>query len=143
LQCFDLKRLDRAVSDFNIGLTLVINATWMVPSPKSISGALAWPLSGWQLSTIFKANDGVPFTALFGTGGDPTGTLSGDDYAYPDRVLGCNPIDLNFRKNPNGPLYVNSTCFAVPTAPNAAFYNAAPPLGCHPAFGDPTRLQKA
>jgi Carboxypeptidase regulatory-like domain/TonB-dependent Receptor Plug Domain/TonB dependent receptor len=141
LQWFDLKRLDRAVSDFNIGRTLVINATWMVPSPKSISGALAWPLSGWQLSTIFKANDGVPFTALFGTGGDPTGTLSGDDYAYPDRVLGCNPIDLNFRKNPNGPLYVNSTCFAVPTAPNAAFYNAAPPLGCDPGFGDPTLLQ--
>jgi hypothetical protein len=128
LQWFDLKRLDRAVSDFNVAKTFVINGTWMVPNPKSLSKALAWPLSGWQLSTIFKANDGVPFTTLFGTGGDPTGTLSGDDYAYPERVIGCNPIDLNFRKQPV-PLYVNPSCFSVPSAPNMAYWQA----NCDPA----------
>jgi hypothetical protein len=135
LQWFDLKHLTRALSDFNVGRTLVINATWLVPSPKSLSGALAWPLSGWQLSTIIKANDGVPFSALFGTGGDPSGTNTSDDYAFPNRVAGCNPVNLNFRNNPKGPLYVNPNCFAVPAAPNLAFFNAAPPLGCDPAFG--------
>jgi hypothetical protein len=130
LDWFDL-RLTRAPSDFNIGRTLVINAKWLVPSPKSLSGAAAWPLSGWELSTVFKANDGVPFSALFGaqTGADPRGTLSNDDYAYPSVVPGCNPIDLNFRND--GMLYIkpNSGCFTVPQAPNQAFWTA----NCDPA----------
>jgi hypothetical protein len=93
---------------------------------------MAWPLSGWQLSTVFKANDGVPFSALFGAqGADPRGSLSSDDYAYPSGVAGCNPIDLNFRKDKAGPLYINpnSTCFTVPQAPNQAFWTA----NCDPA----------
>ena len=130
LDWFDLKRLTRGVSDYNVGRTLVINATWLVPSPKSISGALAWPLSGWQLSTVFKANDGIPFSALLGAqGADPRGTLSGDDYAYPNVVPGCNPIDLNFHSNPKGPLYIKPGCFTVPVAPNQAFWTA----NCDPA----------
>jgi hypothetical protein len=134
--------LTRGVSDFNVGRTLVISGTWMVPSPKSISGALAWPLSGWQLSTIFKANDGIPFSALFGAQGpDPRGTLSSDDYAYPNVVPGCNPIDLNFHNNPNGPIYIKPGCFTVPVAPSPAFWTAncdpAPPsVGAALAPGD-------
>ncbi len=124
LDWWDL-RLTRGLSDYNVGRTLVINATWLVPSPKSVSGAMAWPLSGWQLSTVFKANDGVPFSALFGAQGpDPRGTLSSDDYAYPSSVSGCNPIDLNFRSNPNGPLYLKSGCYTVPMAPTQAFWTA-------------------
>jgi len=129
LDWWDL-RLSRGLSDYNVGRTLVINATWLVPSPKSLSGPLAWPLSGWQLSVVFKANDGVPFSALFGAqGSDPRGTLSSDDYAYPSIVPGCNPIDLNFRNN--GGLYINpkTSCFTVPVAPSQAFWNA----NCDPA----------
>jgi hypothetical protein len=124
--------LSRGLSDYNVGRTLVINATWLVPSPKSLSGAIAWPLSGWQLSSVFKTNDGVPFSALFGAqGGDPRGTLSSDDYGYPSAVPGCNPIDLNFRNDKTNPLYINptSSCFTVPMAPNQAFWTA----NCDPA----------
>jgi hypothetical protein len=131
LDWWDL-RLSRGLSDYNVGRTLVINAIWLVPSFKSLSGPLAWPLSGWQLSAVFKANDGVPFSALFGAqGADPRGTLSSDDYAYPSSVPGCNPIDLNFRNNPSGPLYINpkTSCFTVPMAPNQAFWKA----NCDPA----------
>ncbi len=141
LDWYDMRQT-RGVSDFNIGRTLVINATWMVPSPKSLSGALAWPLSGWQLSTVFKANDGVPFSALFGAQSlDPMGTLSSDDYAYPSGVPGCNPINLNFRNNPDGPLYIKPGCFTVPVAPSQAFWTAncdpAPPsVGAPLAPGD-------
>jgi len=127
LDWWDL-RLTRGLSDYNVGRTLVINATWLVPSPKSLSGAMAWPLSGWQLSTVFKANDGVPFSALFGAqGADPRGTGSSDDYAYPSAGPGgCNPIDLNFRNDKQGPLYINptSSCFTVPVAPSPAFWTA-------------------
>jgi Carboxypeptidase regulatory-like domain/TonB-dependent Receptor Plug Domain len=132
LDWWDL-RLTRGLSDYNVGRTLVINATWLVPSPKSLSGALAWPLSGWQLSTVFKANDGVPFSPLFGAqGADPRGTGSSDDYAYPSAVSGgCNPIDLNFRNDPGGPLYINpkSSCFTVPMAPTPKFWTD----NCDPA----------
>jgi hypothetical protein len=141
LQWFDLK-LTRALSDFNIGRTLVINALWDLPTLKTASGPLGFVTNGWELGAIFKANDGVPFSALFGTGGDPTGSLSSDDYAFPDRVAGCNPINTNFRNSPSGqPLYVNANCFTVPTAPNAAFYNAPAPLGCNKFIGDPALLQ--
>jgi hypothetical protein len=145
LDWFDL-HLTRGLSDYNVGRTLVINATWLVPSPMSLSGAMAWPLSGWELSTVFRTNDGVPFSALFGAQGpDPRGTGSSDDYAYPSAVPGCNPIDLNFRSDPNGPLYINPppklSCFTVPMAPSQAFWNAncdpAPPsVGAALAPGD-------
>jgi hypothetical protein len=35
--------------------------------------------------------------------------------------------------NPNN--YIKTECFAVPTAPNVDFFNAASPLGCNPAYG--------
>lgn len=135
LDWFDL-HLTRGLSDYNVGRTFVINATWLVPSPKSLSGAAAWPLSGWELSTVFRANDGVPFSALFGAqGGDPRQTGSSDDYGYPSAVsAGCNPIDLNFRKNPKGPLYLKNVgnCYTVPLAPDMNFWNSncdlQPPL---------------
>jgi hypothetical protein len=95
---------------------------------------MAWPLSGWQLSSIFKANDGVPFSALFGAQGpDPRATGSSDDYAYPSSVPGCNPINLNFRKNGPEPLYIkpspSPSCFTVPVAPDMAYWTA----NCDPA----------
>jgi hypothetical protein len=132
LQWYDLRRLTRTVSDFNIGRTLVISALWNLPTLKTASRPLGFVANGWELGAIFKANDGVPFSTLFGTGSDPNGLLSGDDYAYPNRVAGCNPIDKNFRHSSSGqPLYIdpNSNCFTVPTAPNMAFWTA----NCDPA----------
>jgi hypothetical protein len=118
-------RLIRAVSDFNVGRTFVVSATWQVPEARSLSGAAGWLANGWQLGTIFKANDGIPFTPTWGTGGDPSGTLSSDDYAYPDVIAGCNLTNLNFKKSPTGlPIYINSNCFTVPTAPSLAYWNA-------------------
>src|ERR1700694_398781 len=97
----------------------------MLPTLKSASGPLAWAVNGWQLGGIFKLNDGVPFSALYGTGGDPTGSLSSDDYAFPDRVPGCNPVKTNFKHSPSGfPIYVNGNCFTLPSAPSMAYWQA-------------------
>jgi hypothetical protein len=125
---FDM-RLNRGPSDFNIGRTLVINATWLVPTPKSISGPFAWPLKGWQVGGIYKASDGVPFTATFGTDGDPLGSNSGDPWDFPNRLTGPGCGTLT---NPgNHSNYIKTQCFAIPTAPSAAFYKA----NCDPTFG--------
>ena len=120
LNWFDLK-LGRGLSDFNIGRTLVVNGTWEVPSPRSLSGPAKWALDGWQLGLIFQASDGVPFTPTWGTGDDPAVTGSNDDWAYPNRLggPGCNTLT-----NPGNPAqYIKTNCFAVPTAPNLAFWN--------------------
>ncbi len=115
-------RVSRGVSDYNIGRTFVLNGTWEVPAPKSLSGPVRWFSDGWQLGMIFQASDGVPFSPTFATGGDPLGTLSSDDWDVPNRLTtpGCSSLI-----NPGNPdHYVKTECFTVPAAPTLAFWNA-------------------
>jgi hypothetical protein len=138
LDWFD-PRLSRGLSDFSIGKTLVINAIWQVPGAKSASGFANWASNGWQLGVIYKASDGTPFTPTVGTDGDPLGKGNDSPFDYANRLGGCNPVNGNFKHDPSGqPLYINSNCFTMPTAPSLAFYNAAAPMGCDPAFAFPT-----
>jgi len=126
LNWFDM-RLTRGLSDFNVGRTLVVNGTWDVPTAKSFSGPARWITDGWELGLILTISDGVPFTPTWGVGGDPANTLSGDDFAYPNRLGGSGCGSLT---NPGNPAnYIKTQCFAIPTAPNAAFWNA----NCDPA----------
>jgi hypothetical protein len=69
----------------------------------------------------------VPFTPTWGTGSDPAGTLSSDDFAYPNRLGGSGCGSLINPGNPNN--YIKTQCFAVPTAPSQSFFNA----NCDPA----------
>jgi hypothetical protein len=122
LPWYDLKSI-RGLSDFDIRRTLVISGTWQLPQlMKSFTGPAAWLGSSWELGAVFKANDGVPFTATFGTDGDPQGLNSSDPWAFPDRLGGPGCQSLVNPGNPNN--YIKTQCFAVPTAPNQAFYNA-------------------
>lgn len=138
LHWFDM-RLSRGLSDFNVGRTLVVNGTWEAPTPKSLPSGAQWALGGWELGLIFTASDGVPFSATWGTGSDPQYTLSSDDWAFPNRLGGSGCSKLT---NPGNPInYVKTECFAVPTAPSQAFWNAncdpAPPsLGAALPAGD-------
>ena len=140
LNWFDMS-LTRGLSDFNVGRTLVLNATWDVPTPKSLSGPGRWLADGWELGTILTVSDGVPFTPTWGTGSDPANTLSSDDFAYPNRLGGAGCSTLTNPGHPEN--YIKTECFAVPTAPNAAFWAAncspAPPSLGGPV--DPASLQ--
>ena len=108
LPYYDLRML-RTRSDFDIKRTLVFSVTWQVPSPKSLSGPAAWIANGWELGGIFKVSDGVPFTATWGTGGDPQGLLNSDDWAFPDRLNTPGCATLTNPGNPNH--YVKTECF--------------------------------
>jgi hypothetical protein len=126
LHWFDL-RLRRGLSEFDIRRTLVVSATWQVPRLKSVSGPAAWLTNGWELGGIYKANDGVPFTATFGTDGDPQGLNSSDPWAFPNRLTGPGCASLVNTGNPNN--YIKTQCFAIPTAPASFFFpNATVPL---------------
>jgi len=120
LNWFDMK-LTRGLSDFNVGRTVVINGTWELPSAKSLSGPVRLLTDGWELGLIFTASDGVPFTPTWGTGSDPAGTLSSDDFAFPDRLGGSGCQSLT---NPGNPAnYVKTQCFSIPSAPDMNFWN--------------------
>jgi hypothetical protein len=128
LDWFDL-RLSRGLSDFNVGRTLVVNGTWELPTPKSWRAPVQYALGGWELGLIFTASDGIPFTPTWGTGSDPANTISGDDWAYVNRLGGPGCKTLT---NPGSVTnYIKTQCFQVPTAPDLAFWNAncnfAPP----------------
>jgi hypothetical protein len=123
------QRLTRAVSDFNVGRTLVINGSWQLPQVASLSEPASWLVNGWELGIIFKASDGVPFTATFGTDGDPLGLNNSDPWDFPNRLTGPGCAKLVNPGNPNN--YIKTQCFAVPTAPSAAFYTA----NCDPTVG--------
>ncbi|HTF69809.1 MAG TPA: TonB-dependent receptor, partial [Edaphobacter sp.] len=131
LSQFDL-RLNRGVSDFNIAQTLVIAGTWRVPGLDSLPRPLAYAAKGWEMSALFKANTGVPFTPTFGTDGDPLGLNSSDPWDYPNRLSGPGCGSLANPGNPNH--YIKTECFSVPTAPSQAFYSKY----CDPSFGYPT-----
>jgi hypothetical protein len=126
LPWFDLS-LSRALSDFNVGRTFVLNGTWEVPTPKSLAAPAQWALGGWELGIIFTASDGIPFTPTFGTGSDPLNSLSSDDWDFPNRLNGPGCNSLINPGNPNN--YIKTNCFGVPTAPNMAFWKA----NCDPA----------
>jgi hypothetical protein len=126
LNWFDMN-LTRGLSDFNVGRTLVLNGTWEIPSSKSWTGPAKWITDGWELGVIFTVSDGVPFTPTWGTGGDPANTLSSDDFAYPDRLGGSGCSTLTNPGHPEN--YIKTECFAIPTAPNMAFWNQ----NCDPA----------
>jgi len=128
LPWFNLK-LNRGLSDFNVGRVLVINGIWQIPTSGSLSGIAARLANGWQLGAIFKANDGTPFTPTFGTDGDPLGLNSSDPWDVPNRLSGPGCGTLTNPGNPNN--YIKTQCFAVPTAPSAAFYTA----NCDPTVG--------
>jgi hypothetical protein len=103
-------RVQRAVSDFNVGKVLTLNAVWDIPT--FTTGFASGLVSGWQMSGIFTASTGVPFTPLLA--GDPLGLNSTDPFAYPDRLNtpGCKSL-----VNPgNVQNYLKVQCFAVPPA---------------------------
>ena len=129
LHWFDM-RLSRGLSDFNVDKTLVVNGTWELGTPKSLSAPSQWALGGWELGLIFTAGGGVPFTPTFGTGSDPQGSLSSDDWAFPNRLGGSGCNSLTNPGNPNN--YIKTNCFLVPTWPGdvnswAANCNQFPP----------------
>ena len=115
-------RTHRGPCDTNITRNLVANAVWDVPHPKALPGVLEWATSGWQMTGIFTASSGQPFSVVIS--GDPMGLNSVIPFAYPDRLRGpgCGqPV------NPDKPNdYIKLSCFSLPVAP------ASPPVACTP-----------
>ena len=111
LPSYDL-RLNRGLSDFNIGQNLSIHFTYQFPSPGKDSRA--WYLKDWKFIGTYQASSGSPFTPVIS--GDPLGTGSSDPFDVPNRVAsqGCSkPVNAH---QPYG--YLKLQCFAFPNPVN-------------------------
>lgn len=53
-------RLNKGVSDFNMGPNLVMTGMWTPSTPKT-KGARTWALGGWQFGVITEISDGIAF----------------------------------------------------------------------------------
>ena len=50
----------------------------------------------------------------------------------PSIVPGCNPVNTNFKKDRNGPIYINSNCFILPQSTPAIVLPECQPFGQAP-----------
>jgi Carboxypeptidase regulatory-like domain len=113
-QLFFDQSTTRGLSDFNVAQNFVLSFTWEIPGPRNGSMLPQWAFGGWQVGGLYKASTGQPFTPILG--GDPLGTGLDETGEVPSYIAGCNPVDRNFRKNVNGPIYINPSCFSLPQA---------------------------
>src|SRR3989442_4517267 len=121
-------QISRAVSEFNITHNVAINGIWDVPGPKSLHGPFGALVNGWEMGGILKLNSGVPTTPLIS--GDPMGVQNNgsDTFGIPDRVPGCNPVNHNWKSDPNL-AYINTSCFTLPKATPAIASQCVPFVG--------------
>jgi hypothetical protein len=120
---YDLS-LDKGLSDFNIGKTLVINALWEVPTTRALGVIGEKALGGWQVGVITKLNDGIPIYPTIANAG--ASDMVGEDIptAQPPNVAaGCSPQNLTAQNYRNTLIYGNLNCLSlVPmTAANASY----------------------
>src|SRR5690242_371579 len=104
-------RLNRGLADFDVSHNVSVNYTWVLGTPKWKSQFADWALGGWEVSGVFQASTGVPFTPGFA--GDTLGVASTDPNVDVPNVIaraGCRSL-----VNPGNPNhYIKVQCFAVP-----------------------------
>ena len=100
--------------------TLVVNAVYELPFGKSLTGAKATILGGWQIGVVGNYASGIPFTPFIGY--DYAGDLSSDPNPQkPDYAPGFGPSSNIITGNPNG--YINPLAFVLP--PKGDYGNVA------------------
>lgn len=112
LNAYDVNE-DRGRCTFELRHNLSTNAVYALPFTGN------WFVEGWQVSGIFYASSGGPFTisGINALSNNPGAVANRADYV-PD-APGCNgePIVDDWKNNLSSsgfPVYVNSSCFKVP-----------------------------
>jgi len=100
----------RGVADFNVPQSLIVTASYNVPSLKHLNGPVSNATNGWVIGGIFTAQNGLPFTPTIA--GDALGLKNTNPYDVPNRL---NTTGCKSAVNPSTPLaYFKLQCFAFP-----------------------------
>ncbi len=108
--------IQKGVSDFDITHRLVLDYSWIIPTPGSFNGVERGVLAGWQLGGIFTAETGPPFSVTLQTDRARTGdsrvrSSSGGQRPNYNPAPGCTPNAINAGDPFN---YIQLNCFAFP-----------------------------
>ncbi len=104
----------RGVADFNVPHEFTFNVLYQAPDFKELHGPLGLLANGWQASSIFFAQSGLPFTPTIA--GDSLGLKGTAPYNVPNRTKGTGcETGVNGRRAVG---YINLNCFSFPS-PNA------------------------
>jgi hypothetical protein len=105
-------------SDFNVAHTLSINALYVIPTPKTWSGAMKEGLADWELGGIFTFNSGTPTTPI--NQGDPLNLGNGgaDQFGPVVKLPGCNAVSTAGSTG-GQPNWINQDCFTEPFMPTS------------------------
>ena len=114
--------LQKGPSDFDISHRFVVNYTWNLPTPGSLSGVSRALLGGWELGGIFTAQTGPPFTVTLKndqaqTGDSRVGSSSGGQRPDFNPLPGCSVNAIN-PGNPSNYIKLgllgSPNCFSFP-----------------------------
>jgi hypothetical protein len=103
--------LDRGNCNFDLRHNFVANVVYLLPFHGNRF------VEGWQVSGIFTAQSGSPFTVTDGF--DQAGVNSNAVTPRPNVVPGCDPYIEKRVASPSGiaePLWFNTNCYAIETA---------------------------
>jgi Carboxypeptidase regulatory-like domain/TonB-dependent Receptor Plug Domain len=99
----------KGVADFNVPNMFTLSYLYEIPHAKAFHGALDAALNGWQLSGIYFAQNGLPFTPTIA--GDALGLKGSAPYDVPNQVAGCNKSVTR----PLGGVHdINLSCYTFP-----------------------------
>jgi hypothetical protein len=109
-----LPELARGPSNYDVRHNFVGSVVWEIPSSKDLNGFAGALAQGWQISGVYRAHSGYPFTlALNGDRAGSKADTTGSGLGQPPDLLdlpGCDSL-----VNPGDPAhYVKTECFAFP-----------------------------
>jgi len=109
-----LPEIGRGLSNFDVRHNFVGSFVWEVPFSPALTGLTRTLVEGWQVSGVFRAQSGYPFTLALngdraGSKADTTGSGLGQP---PDRVMSPACATLTNPGNPDH--YIKTECFAFP-----------------------------
>ena len=106
--------LNRGVADWDVPHHLALNFVWDAPSLHSGLGATRFLLSGWELSGIFTAQSGMPFSAKIGVDVARTGNGAGSNAGWRPNYSAAPGCSLNAVNSGDPANYVKLSCFSFP-----------------------------
>lgn len=108
-----MANLNRSVSNWDTPHHLSVNLLWDAPMPQFRMALSRFLLSGWEVSGIFTAQSGAPYTVTIPVDRAGTG-ISGNSNQRPDFKPGPGCSSPNATNPGNPSEYVNLACFAFP-----------------------------
>lgn len=103
-QDFNDIRSERAVSAFDRTQRIAINGVYEIPWFKSLPKVTEYIFGGWQVSGIFQAQSGQPFTIQTGVDSNGNGSAGDRPNFNAGGIISVDPVTGNFRSFSNNRL---------------------------------------